>query len=66
VLEGTWHFEREGRSESRPMSLRIFTCREIIEALRRAGFVEFHALGHGDEEFRIGSPRLWLQAQKAA
>jgi hypothetical protein len=64
-VQGTWYFDRQGRSESRSISLRVFTCREIVQALERAGFSEFQALGNGDEEFRVGSHRLWLQARKA-
>ena len=63
-VEGTWYFDHAGGSEVRSMSLRVYTCHEIIQALQRAGFSEFHAFGHGDDDFRIGSPRLWLQAQK--
>ncbi len=63
-MEGHWYFDGPDRHEVRPFSLRIYSCRELLGMLGDAGLNDFRCLGDGDEEFRLGASRLWLEATK--
>lgn len=63
-IEATWTFVGD-TVVSRPVSMRIYTYRELRDLLRSAGFSEFEALVTGkDEPFQLGSPRLSIVAKK--
>ncbi len=65
-LENLFTATRDGRRESRPGRQRVFTCRELIEWLREAGFDEIEACGSpGGEPFALGSHRLLLSARRS-
>jgi SAM-dependent methyltransferase len=56
---------RDGRTETHPMSARIYTFREIRGLLEGSGFSEVHGYGSmAREPFRLGSNRLLLVATK--
>jgi hypothetical protein len=54
------------REEVRESSIRVYTCRELIDILKQADMSNFNCLGKDGEQFRIGSQRLWLEAEKRA
>ena len=59
-------FIRDGVTEKRSMSARIYGCREVMGLLENAGFTEVQGCGSLKREpFRLGSPRLLLIATKA-
>lgn len=65
-LETEYTFVRDGKSETRPASVRVFTCRELFGMFETAGLTGGE--GYGSLErgpFRLGSPRLLLVARKA-
>ena len=64
-MEGRWYFDGPEQQQVLPFSLRIYSCRELLGILRGAGLEDFRCLGDGDDEFRLGSSRLWLEATKA-
>ncbi len=69
-LDGRLHvdylFIRDGVTEKRSMSARIYSCREIMGLLRNAAFTDVQGYGSFKREpFRLGSPRLLLIATKA-
>lgn len=58
---------RQGRSESRQASYRVYTYREAAQMLEAAGFANCEGFGSLDgEPFRLGSQRLLLLARKRA
>ncbi len=65
-LAVAYTFLQEGRAETRVMSARLHTCREVIALLESAGFAAIEVYGSpAREPFRIGSPRLLAVATKA-
>jgi len=64
-LETEYTFVRDGRTERRASTHRVYTYRELCGLLAAAGFGDVEAYGSLDREpFRFGSPRLLLVAQK--
>jgi SAM-dependent methyltransferase len=65
-LHVAYTFLHGGRPDTRVMSARVHTCREVVALLKAAGFasVETYA-SSGRDPFRIGSPRLLAVATKA-
>jgi SAM-dependent methyltransferase len=65
-LETEYTFVRGGQADTRPASVRIFTCRELLGMFEAAGLTGCE--GYGSLErgpFRLGSQRLLLVARKA-
>ncbi len=70
-IEGRLHVEytwmRDGTTERRSMSARIYTCREILGLLGQAGFADIQGYGSfAREPFRLGSNRLLMVATRRA
>ena len=64
-LESTWTFVRDGERETRYMSLRLYTYRELTGMLERAGFGLHEAYGDLDmTPFELGAPWLYLVTTK--
>jgi SAM-dependent methyltransferase len=62
-VEGTYTFIGEGHNETASFSIRLYTCKELRELLREAGFTRFRALETiTAEPFCLGSERLSLIA----
>jgi SAM-dependent methyltransferase len=64
-IHATWMFIAPNETSSADVSIRIYTCRELCELLRQAGFREFHpieSLTHAP--FKMGSRRLSMVAYK--
>lgn len=64
-LESTWTFIGDDGRETRDMSIRLYTYRELIAMLESAGFGEHRA--YGDLEFTpfdLGAPWLYLVTTK--
>jgi len=58
-------FIRDGRTEKRPSSQRVYSYSQIGELLDRAGLKVVAAFSNESEEaYRLGSPRLLLVAEK--
>jgi SAM-dependent methyltransferase len=52
-------------SMTRPARQRVYTCRQLLDALAAAGFEEFETFGSTEgEPFVLGSPRLLLCASR--
>jgi len=57
---------RAGLTESKVMTQRVYTYRELCELLTAAGFIDMQGYGGlNDEPFTLGSKRLLLVATKA-
>ncbi|MCG8408249.1 MAG: class I SAM-dependent methyltransferase [Phycisphaerales bacterium] len=64
-LNTDYTFIRDGTTEKRSSSHRVYTYRELSQLLREAGFAHFEAFGDADQKpFQLGSPRLLLVAEK--
>ena len=64
-LESTWTFIRDGQREVREMSMRLYTYRELVTMLERAGFGLHQAYGYLDlTPFELGAPWLYLVTTK--
>ena len=64
-LESTWTFIRDGQREVRDMSTRLYTYRELVAMLDRAGFGLHQAYGDLDmTPFELGAPWLYLVTTK--
>ena len=64
-LESTWTFVRDGERETRDMSLRLYTYRELTALLEQAGFGDIQAYGDLDlTPFELGAPWLHLVTTK--
>lgn len=61
-----WTFFQNQREETRDSSIRVYTCHELLSILKKAGLSTFNCLGYNWTPFQIGSPKLWLEARKAA
>jgi ubiquinone/menaquinone biosynthesis C-methylase UbiE len=62
-VEYTWI--RDGRTEKRAMSARIYSYREIAKLFEDAGFIDVEGVGSlTGEPFRLGSQRLLLTGVK--
>ena len=60
-VEAEWTLIRKGTEETRPISIRVYTYRELSRLLERAGFSDCEGYGSLDREpFRLGAPRLYL------
>jgi SAM-dependent methyltransferase len=65
-VETTWTFPDSDPSVEHTSSIRVYTYRELVELLKRAGFVEFEATDTlTGEPFGLGATRLALVATKA-
>lgn len=62
--EVIWTFLENGKERSCPTSIRVYSCHELVTALRRLGFDSFSCLGDDGAPFHPGSNRLWLTAHK--
>jgi SAM-dependent methyltransferase len=65
-LETEYTFIRDGKADTRPASVRVSTCHELVGMFAAAGLTGcegYDSLERGP--FRIGSQRLLLVAQKA-
>ena len=64
-VESVFTASADGRRESRPGRHRVYTCRQLIELLRDAGFEGIEAFGSPEgEAFALGSHRLLLTARR--
>jgi len=58
-VENLFTATRGGETTSRPARHRLYTCRQVLEMLGRAGFESFELFGSpAAEPFALGSPRL--------
>src|SRR5262249_12260901 len=56
---------RDGQSEKRSMSARLYSYRELVRLLEEAGFTEVEGVSSlAGEPFRLGARRLILMATK--
>jgi cyclopropane fatty-acyl-phospholipid synthase-like methyltransferase len=56
---------RDGQVDTRPMSTRLYSCREVIRLLEDAGFVDIQGYGTLDRQpFKLGPGRLLAVATK--
>jgi hypothetical protein len=67
--EGRLHVEytwiREGKTEKRSMSARLYSLRELLRLFEETGFTEVQSFSSLDREpFRLGSNRLLVVATK--
>lgn len=64
-VETTWTFLRESGTVSSSSSIRLYSCGELCDLLRAAGFREFTMLESGTTTpFKLGARRLALVARK--
>lgn len=64
-LQRQWTFVRDGVTEQRTISMRIYTYRELLMLLQQVGFTEYATYSHrSDEPFRFGGSRLNVVAVK--
>jgi SAM-dependent methyltransferase len=64
-VESDWTFLRGGEVERRPISIRLYTLRELAQLLADAGFASWDAYGSLERgAFAVGSRRLYLVATK--
>lgn len=65
TMQSDYTVSRGGRVETKQAVHRIYTTREIVRMLEKAGFSNFETFGSIPEEpFRLGSPSLVIVAQK--
>jgi SAM-dependent methyltransferase len=66
-VENRYTVSRDGRSETRLASQRVYLLRDVVGLLEEAGFSIAAAFGSPEEApFELGSERLLLVAEKAA
>jgi len=66
-VESEWTFIRDGQTERKSLSLRLYTYRELSLLLEQAGFGDHQAYGTLDwEPFSLGSTWLYLVTTKLA
>ena len=64
-VESDWTFIRDGRRETKRLSLRLYTYRELALLLEHAGLGERRAYGSLDfEPFEAGSNWLYMVTRK--
>jgi SAM-dependent methyltransferase len=64
-VQSEWILVQAGKLERKPVSIRMYTYRELCRLLEEAGFTHFEGYGSlGQEPFQLGSPRLYLVATK--
>lgn len=64
-VESEWTFIRDGHTERKSLSLRLYTYRELSLLLEQAGFGNHQAFGSLDQEpFSLGSTWLYLVTTK--
>jgi SAM-dependent methyltransferase len=64
-VESDWTFIQGGQLETRHLSLRLYTYRELVALLEQAGFSRHEAYGSLDwEPFELGAPWLYLIAYR--
>ncbi len=64
-IESTWTFQKKGQEESRSLSIRIYTYRELRSMFEAAGLRVVSATDKDERPFELGSSRLWLVTEKA-
>jgi SAM-dependent methyltransferase len=64
-IESQWTFQRDGREESRTMSMRIYSYRELVALMRGAGMHVVSATDRDGKAFSFGCNRLWLTVEKS-
>ena len=64
-VESTWTFQRNGQEESRAVSIRIYTYRELRLMCEAAGLKVVSATDKDGKPFELGSNRLFLVTEKA-
>ena len=58
-------FIRDGVTESKLISVQIYTYRELIALLKRVGFTQVETTSHrSDEQFKVNHTRLNVVATK--
>jgi SAM-dependent methyltransferase len=65
-VESTWTLIGDGQEQSHAVSVRIYTYRELAGLFEAAGFTHLRARDDSGAEFRLGSARLWLVAEKSS
>lgn len=66
-IDAGWTLLREGRTEKRSSSIRLYTYRELCQLLRQAGFEKCEGYETLTQEpFKLGSRRLTLRSTKYA
>jgi len=65
-VENVFTASRGNEKTSRPARHRLYICRQVLEMLARAGFVDFELFGSpAGEPYALGSPRLLAVATRA-
>lgn len=66
-VESDWTFVQGGRRETKRLSVRLYTYRELAGLLEQAGFGQHEAYGSLDwEPFELGAPWLYLVTRRLA
>lgn len=65
-VETEWTLVMEGQAVTRTSSIRLYTCRELLDRLAEVGFEDPHLLDPEGKPFEIGAPRLVLRATRPA
>jgi cyclopropane fatty-acyl-phospholipid synthase-like methyltransferase len=64
-LTSTYILLRDGQTERREAHYQVYTCRELLERFRDAGFTKVETYGSlMREPFQIGSADLWIVAER--
>lgn len=63
-IETEWTLVVEGEAVTRSSSIRLYTCRELLDRLEEVGFVEPHLLDPAGAPFELGARRLVLRATR--
>ena len=45
ISRSTWHFIKDGREKSFPVSIRMYSCHELINMFTRVGFTDIESFG---------------------
>jgi SAM-dependent methyltransferase len=64
-MSSVWTFQKSGAETSHPISIRLYTYRELRMLLEKAGFTSFSAADAEGKPLVLGSQRLWLVAGKS-
>ena len=66
-VESEWTLVKDGQTEKKSLSIRLYTFRELSLLLERTGFADHRAYGSLDREpFGLGSTWLYLVTTKVS
>ena len=63
-METDWTLVMDGEAVTRSTSIRLYTCRELLDRLADVGFAEPHLLDGEGNPFELGARRLVLRATR--